>query len=231
MRVVRGRAATPTADERLTRELVSHTDTTGEQVVRIRRPHPAVTFGRRDRNRAGYDEARRLAAEAGYTPRERRVGGHAVAFTGNTVAFTQIVPVADSRTEIQDRYERMTRAVTTAFESLDVSLETGEPAAAFCPGTHSLSANGKVVGLAQRVHSTVALVSGIVLVCDHDEIAAILGEVYRALDIPFDPDTTGSIARAGGPADPTLVCETLQETLMDDEATVEHVGQSKDRRY
>jgi len=224
MRVVRGRAATPETDRERTRDLVDHTAETGERALRVWTPPPHVAFGRRDANRDGYERARELAAAQEYPVVERTVGGHAVVFTGTTVAFVATTPVADSRTGIQERYEDATATMLDALAALDVDAEPGEPDGAFCPGTHSLSAGGKIVGLAQRVHRDAAAVSGIVVVRDHEPIAEVLEPVYGALALPFDPDAVGSVAGAGGPADPVEVCRTIERPLRDGrEATVEEV--------
>jgi len=212
MRVLRGRGPDPATDRAVTRELVERA-ASGDSGVRIWRPHRTVVFGRRDTTREGYDRARQAAAARGYTPVERSVGGHAVAFTGTTVAFLRAEPIEEARTGIQTRYERTSREVASALETLGVAVELGEPEGAFCPGTHSLSARGKIVGLAQRVRRDVALVSGVVVVYAHEQLADVLEPVYGALDLPFERDAVGSIAQAGGPADPEAVIEALQDGL------------------
>lgn len=213
MRVLRGRAATIAEDRAVTRQFVERTGETGDPGVRAWQPPKNVAFGRRDGNRAGYERARRLARRQGYPIAERSVGGHAVAFTGTTVAFAAAEPVEDARSGIIDRYDRVTALVVDAMNALDVDVEQGEPEGAFCPGTHSLSVRGKIVGLAQRVHSDVAVTSGIVVVQDHEEIGAVLAPLYDALDVPFERDAVGSIQRAGGDADPEVVIETLADHL------------------
>jgi len=144
---------------------------------------------------------------------ERSVGGHAVVFTGNTVAFALATPTDDMRSGIQERYEDATTTLASALSTLGIEPTEGEPDGAFCPGTHSLSARGKIAGLAQRVHRDVAVVSGIVVVCDHEEIASVLDPIYTELSIPFDPDSVGSIARAGGSDSPKVVCEAIQKAF------------------
>jgi octanoyl-[GcvH]:protein N-octanoyltransferase len=215
MRVLRGRAATPEGDRQTTRELLDHTAGTGEHTVRVWTPHRQVAFGRRDTNREGYDRARQIVAVSDYALVERTVGGHAVAYTGRTIAFAATEPVEDSRTGIQQRYDEATATVQEALADLGAVVEPGEPDGSFCPGAHSLSAEGKVVGLAQRVRRDLAVTAGIVVVRDHEAIAAILEPIYRALDIPFQPDAVGSIARAGGSSDPEVVARTVETALVD----------------
>ena len=70
-----------------------------------------------------------------------------------------------------------------------------------------------------------AIVAGVLLVRDHDEIRGVLDSVYEALDVPFDPDTVGSVALADGDADPERVVPSVERALVGNrEATVESCG-------
>lgn len=208
MRVLRGRETTIAADHDATDAMVERAVETGERSLRVWTPHQQVAFGRRDVRESGYDHARELARRQGYPPVERDVGGRAVAFTGSTVAFVDADPAAE-RTAIQSRYADATDRLKRALDSIGVDARDGEPVSSFCPGTHSLRADGKLAGLAQRVRRDVALVAGVVVVCDHDAIADVLAVVYDALDIPFEPTTVGSVTRAGGRGDPTAVADAI----------------------
>ena len=66
---------------------------------------------------------------------------------------------------------------------------TGDP---FCPGAHSLRADGKLVGIAQRVRQDVAFTAGIAVVRDHGPIGNVLSPVYDALGVPFHPESGGA---------------------------------------
>ncbi len=214
MRVLRGRADSVDADRERTDRMIERAAQTGQSALRVWTPHRHVAFGRRDANADGYDRARTLAREHGYPPVERRVGGRAVAYTGSTVAFSRAIPGAD-RTAIDARYADAIERVQDALATLGVDAREGEPDGAFCPGTHSLQARGKIAGLAQRVRRDVSVVGGIVVVRDHGAIADVLEPVYGALGIPFAPEAVGSITRAGGPDDPQAVCRALADTLAD----------------
>ena len=85
-----------------------------------------------------------------------------------------------------------------ALADLGVDAARGEPDAAYCPGDHSLRADGKLAGLAQRVTASGALVSGVLYVADRDVLADVLADVYACLDYPFDPSSVGTVADAGG---------------------------------
>jgi octanoyl-[GcvH]:protein N-octanoyltransferase len=213
MRIFEGRAADIEADRERTREMLDHTTETSEPAVRAWMPHRQVAFGRRDSRAEGYDEARRTAEEHDFSPVERDVGGRAVAYTGSTVAFARTEPT-DGR-GIQKRYTRATTDLQVAFRRLGVRARTGEPPDSFCPGSHSLQADGKIVGLAQRVTDDAALVAGIVLTRDAEELVAVLEPVYAALDVPLDPDSVGSVARAGSNADPETVAHTVGKALVE----------------
>ena len=224
MRVFEGRAADIDADRERSRELFEHTAETGEPTVRAWTPPRQVAFGRRDTRAAGYERARAIAAEQDFPPVEREVGGRAVAYTGSTVAFARTEP-AEGR-EIQQRYARATTDLQVAFHRLGVRARAGEPPESFCPGSHSLQADGKIAGLAQRVTGNAALVAGIVVTRDAGAMAGVLEPIYDALDVTFDPDSVGSLSRAGSDADPGTVAHTIGEALAEGYRGVN--GQSAD---
>lgn len=213
MRVLRGRDETIEDDRARTRTLLEHTRDTGGPGVRVWQPPKQVAFGRRDASIDGYETARAAAEDHGFQPTERPVGGRAVAYTGSTVAFARTEPIEDIRTGLQSRYSAATTDLRVALRRLGVRATPGEPNGSFCPGSHSLQSNGKIVGIAQRVQRGAALTAGIVIVRDHEAIAAVLADVYRALSIPFDPDSVGSLARAGGTHDPETVIGETEKAL------------------
>ncbi|HET7323283.1 MAG TPA: lipoate--protein ligase family protein [Halococcus sp.] len=212
MHIVDGRAEDIETDRERTREMLEHTAATGEPAVRAWTPHRQVAFGRRDAREEGYDEAKQVAEEHDFPAVERDVGGRAVAYTGSTVAFARTESAEEG---IQKRYVRATTDLQVAFHRLGVRARTGEPPDSFCPGSHSLQAEGKIAGLAQRVTSGAALVAGIIITRDTDEIVEVLESVYAALDVPLDPDSVGSIERAGGDSDPETVAHTVGQALVE----------------
>jgi lipoate-protein ligase A len=147
-----------------------------------------------------------------------------VAYTGRTVAFARATPVADVRVGIDERYEAAERDLLGALADLGVDARPGEPPDSFCPGSHSLQAGGKLVGLAQRVGRGAALTAGVCVVAERGAVADVLDPVYEALDHPFDPASVGSVAAAGGPDDPDRVARAIEDALVDDrERRVERV--------
>lgn len=224
MRVLRGRAETRASDRKVTAEMLETAGERREPALRVWTPHRQVAFGRRESNEPGYEAAREAARERGFTPLERSVGGRAVAYTGSTLAFALALPIGDPRTGMSERYEHASDRVQRALHRIGAPVRRGEPSNSFCPGRHSLSCRGKLVGIAQRVRSDSALVSGIVVVDGHEEIAGVLEPVYAALDSPFDPGSVGSVERAGGEADSRAVAREIESWLVGDrEARIERV--------
>ncbi len=216
MRMLRGRAGSIDADRTLTRAILERAGETREPAVRVWTPGRQLGFGRRDANESGYEEARRIAENHGFPPLSRSVGGRAVAYTGRTLAFAHAIPIDDMRTGLDARYDEAIRRVSAALADLGIEAERGEPPESFCPGAHSLSRDGKIVGIAQRVTSRAALVSGVVIVADHEEIAGVLSPVYEALGVAFDPDSVGSVASSGGPTEPETVARVIEAELVGD---------------
>jgi lipoate-protein ligase A len=86
------------------------------------------------------------------------------------------------------------------------------------------AAGEKLVGLAQRVTDDAVLVAGCLVVDGHAEIADVLTPVYEALEIPFDPETVGSIEQGGGTVDPVAIIMRIEDALVGDHlGTVEWV--------
>jgi lipoate-protein ligase A len=231
MRVYRGRADTADGDRAVSHEIVDRVAETGASAVRVWCPPRHVAFGRRDARADGYERARKIAAERGFPPVERSVGGRAVAYTGSTAAFARVVPVDDPRSGLRDRYDAATAAVRRALATVGVDVREGEPDGSFCPGSHSLQIRDaagrdrKVAGLAQRVRTDVAIVAGVLLISDHEAIAAVLDPVYAALGVTFDPETVGSAALVSGDPNPDAVVGAVESALVGDrEATVERVA-------
>lgn len=215
MRLVRGSVSDVVRDRAVTNALVDLASETGESVVRAWTPPRQVAFGRRDTSADGYARAREIAVERGYEPVERAVGGSAVAYTGRTVAFAHAVPLGGGRGGIDRRYRETTDSLVRALDDVGATVSRGEPDRSFCPGDHSIQGSGKIAGIAQRVRKESALVGGCVIVCsaDRTSIADVLEPLYAELDIPFDPDSIGSVASAGGPEDERSVIDAIENVL------------------
>jgi len=236
VRVYSGRADDVFADRAVTADMLTDTAESGVPAVRVWQPHRQVAFGRRDSHTAGYDDAKAAADKRGYHAIERRVGGRAVAYTGRTLAIAHAVPIDDIRRGMCDRYREVSETLVDALTSLGADVTRGEPSDTYCPGSHSVSSvdgsepSGKLAGVAQRVQSGAALVAACLTVTEADvaTLQSVLGPVYRALDVPFDPSTVGSVSTAGGPDDPAIVRQAVEDALVDNrDRTIVTVGDSR----
>lgn len=198
--------------------MVKKAGETGIPAIRVWPPGRQLAFGRRDANADGYERAREIAAEHGFPPLERSVGGRAVAYADSTLAFAHAVPTDGSRTGIDERYAAAVETVVAGLSNCGASVEAGEPPDAYCPGDYSVQASdgGKIAGIAQRVKQNAALVAGSVTVAEHEALREVLLPVYDALGVPLNPDSVGSVAAAGGPSDPDAVRTALEDALVGD---------------
>lgn len=174
--------------------------------------HVGVT--KRDTFRPGFENAVRAANAQGYPVLVRGAGGGATAADTGTFGFSIIRPAGDPslRDTIEDRYEEAADFVLGAFGRLGVRAEVGEVRDEFCPGDHSIrlgdhTSGMKIVGIAQRITRRATSVGGIVLVHGEKDLALVLDNVYTAMNLPFRPESVGSLRRAGYLAD---VEETVQ---------------------
>lgn len=214
VRVLRGHATTRHADAERTADLLTLAGATGEPGVRVWTPRPQVAFGRRDRGADGYAAAKAVARDREFLPTERQAGERAVTHTGSTVAFARAEPVAAARTGARECYDATVDCLQRALWRLGAPVQRGDPGRAFCPGDRGLSFSGKVAGVAQRIEADATLVAGMVVVDGAGAVADVLAPVYEALGLGLDPDAVGSVAGAGGPADPATVRATLERALV-----------------
>lgn len=214
MFVVEGRGTTTDEERRAVAGVYDLVGRAGRPAVWVWEPPRQVAFGPRDVRHEGYPAAARAARALGYPAVERSVGGHPVAHTGSTLAFVRAEPVADPRRGLRERYERALDDVGGALADVGVEAERGEPPRSFCPGEHSLSSGGKIVGVAQRITADLAATAGVVVVADAAAVARVLGPVYAALGIDLDPGAVGSVADAGGPADGAAVGGAIRRRLL-----------------
>lgn len=209
MRIVRGRKKDVESDATATADLLHRAAEEQREFLRVWRPPRHVAFGKRDTTATEYEAARDAALVRGYQPREREVGGRAVAYTGNTVAITWAKHTETPRSGIEKHYTQMISWLQNSLERLGVSAVEGEPDRSWCPGSHSLMIDKKIAGIAQRIGSASKLISALLIVRDDRQIAEVLEPIYTYLDMPFDPTTVGSIQNALGGIDPDSVIDAI----------------------
>ncbi|MDJ0789941.1 MAG: lipoate--protein ligase family protein [Myxococcota bacterium] len=190
-------AADPAFDTAVSRVLLGRVASgVRSESLRLHVPGSVVAFSPLDATRPGFERARQAAFDAGFGAIRRLAGGHAAVFHEETLAFAWCIPDPEPRARIHQRFEAMANIACRALQSLGVDARVGEVAGEYCPGEHSVNARGrrKLVGVGQRLVRGGAHVGGVIVVGGSDRIRKVLTPVYDALELPWDPETTGSIA-------------------------------------
>jgi octanoyl-[GcvH]:protein N-octanoyltransferase len=164
--------------------------------VRIHRPGNEVAFGRQDIASPGYDAAAEAAREAGFAAVERLAGGRAAVFHEGTIAIARAYADPQPPKRTYARFEEMAELIAEALRGLGVDARVGEVPGEYCPGAYSVNARGqsKLAGIGQRMIRGGAHMGGVVVASDGSEVARVLVPVYRALELDWDPSTSGSVA-------------------------------------
>ena len=156
-----------------------------------------------------------LAAKPGVRRPEaalRLAGGSAALFHTQTLAFAWCTPEADGRTGIRARFARTAEWIAAALRALGVDARVGEVPGAYCPGDFSVNARGrrKLMGVGQRIVRGAVHTGGVLVVADSERVRRVLTPVYAALDYPYDPATTGSVADELG----SVALDDVREALL-----------------
>jgi octanoyl-[GcvH]:protein N-octanoyltransferase len=164
-------------------------------VLRVYRPAPTLAFGRLDALRPGYAAAVEAARAHGFEPVLRAPGGHAVAYHEGCLGIDEAIGEADPIAGMHDRFARSGELLAGALRELGVDSRVGRVPDEFCPGDFTVNARGavKLVGTAQRVVRHASLLAASVAVTGADALRAVLRDVYRALELDFDPATVGAV--------------------------------------
>lgn len=174
--------------------------------ARMHRTGPIVAFGRLDKLRPGYREAVAIARRHGYEAVERLAGGRAAVFHEGSISFSLATREAGAYAGTKPRFSTMADTVAAALTSLGVDARVGEVEGEYCPGEYSVNARGaaKLAGIGQRVISGGAHMGGVLVVRGAERIRSVLEPVYEALEVEWEPATTGSVALELGEADEPL---------------------------
>jgi octanoyl-[GcvH]:protein N-octanoyltransferase len=165
------------------------------ETLRIARPGPTVMFARRDAVAPGYEEAVRAARDRGFEPTLRLAGGRAAVFHEGTLEIGHAVPDAEPRAGIHERFERGAERLARALSRVGVDARVGEVAGEYCPGRYSVNARGavKLTGTGQRVVAGGSHTGTVLVVERERRINDLLGPVYAALGLDWDPAVSGSV--------------------------------------
>jgi octanoyl-[GcvH]:protein N-octanoyltransferase len=164
-------------------------------VARLYQPAATMAFGRLDALRPGFAQAGTAAREHGFEPIVRLAGGRAAAYHELSLIYEEITPELDVTAGLHQRFRDVAALLATALGRLGVDARVGEIPGEYCPGAYTVSASGRVklVGIAQRAVRGAALVTAFVLVGGGARLRSALADVYRALDLDWDPTTAGAL--------------------------------------
>lgn len=172
---------------------------TGEltEALRIYRPAvPVVVFGRRDTRLPGFGAAVRAARAAGFEPLVRAVGGRPVAYTTQALVIDHVKHEPLAPDGLETRFQYYGTLYAEILRELGIDARVGAVPGEYCPGAHSVNARGvvKLVGTGQRVVRNAWLFSTLIVLGDDDVLRGLLSDIYRLLDLPFDPVSVGSLS-------------------------------------
>jgi octanoyl-[GcvH]:protein N-octanoyltransferase len=164
--------------------------------ARIHRPARELAFGRQDAASPRYEAAVNAARAAGFAPVLRLAGGRAAVFHEGTIALTRVHPDPEPPRRTYQRFEQASKLIADALGDLGVDARVGEVPGEYCPGAYSVNATGarKLAGIGQRMIRGGAHVGAVVVVSGEDLVTAPLVPVYEALELEWDPATSGSVS-------------------------------------
>ncbi len=180
--------------------------------IRIHRPGNEVAFGRQDVASPGYEAAAEAAGAAGFAAVERLAGGRAAVFHQGTIAIARAYSDPQPPKRTYARFEEMAGLIADTLRGLGVDARVGEVPGEYCPGAYSVNARGKskLAGIGQRMIRGGAHMGGVVIASGGRDIARVLEPVYRALELDWDPATSGSVSEElGREVDPGEIEEAL----------------------
>ena len=165
------------------------------ETLRIARPRTTVAFAKRDAVTDGYADAVRAARDHGFEATLRLAGGRAAVFHDGTMEIGHAVPDPEPRAGIHERFERTAERLARALRRLGVDARVGEVAGEYCPGRYSVNARGvsKLAGIGQRIVAGGSHTGVVLVVSGEERINDVLRPVYEALDLPWEPQATGSV--------------------------------------
>jgi len=183
------------------------------ETLRVYRPAArTVAFGRRDTLLTGFPAAAGAARSAGFVPVIRAPGGRCVAYSERALVVDHVCPDPDAFTGMDARFRRYGALWAELLGGLGVDARVGEVPGEYCPGSFSVNARGvaKLVGTAQRVVRGAWLFSAVLVFDDADLLRPLLAEIYRSLELPFDPTSVGALRQEN----PALTLEKVTDAVV-----------------
>jgi len=185
-----------------------------KEALRVYRPAaPVVVFGRRDTRLPGFGAAVGAARAAGFEALVRAVGGRPVAYTTEALVVDHVKHERLAPDGMETRFKQYGTLYADVLQTLGIDARVGAVPGEYCPGAHSVNARGvvKLVGTGQRVVPNGWLFSALIVVGDDARLRPLLADIYRHLELPFDPVSVGSLSTEV----PGLTVETVEHQVLD----------------
>ncbi len=167
----------------------------GPEMLRVYRPRPTLAFSGRDCASPGIGAAAEAARRAGFTPVRRGPGGRAAGYHRGALCLDHVGTDVSGVAQIRPRFAAFGDLLAGALRDLGVDARVGPVPGEYCPGEFSINdgRGHKLVGTAQRLVRGGWLFGTVILVADVEPVRDVLTDVYRALDLDWDPRTVGAV--------------------------------------
>jgi octanoyl-[GcvH]:protein N-octanoyltransferase len=171
------------------------------ETLRLARPAAVVAFAKRDSLSPGYAAALAAARVHGFGAILRLAGGRAAVFHEGTLELAHAVPDPDPKPGIHERFEATATLIARALRELGVDARVGEVPGEYCPGRWSVNAAGarKLAGTGQRIVAGGSHTGAVIVVDGAARVREVLEPVYAALELDWEPRTTGAVEDELGP--------------------------------
>lgn len=165
------------------------------ETLRLFVPSPVLAFGPQDLRCENFSKAVDYSFKHGFSPVKRLAGGRAAVFHRGTLGFSWTIPDDSPQQNVESRFKLVSKLILDSLKALGYSANVGEVPGEYCPGQYSINIEGryKVMGVGQRIVRGAAHIGGVLVIDDQDSIRSVLVDVYRQLDIQWDPNTVGSL--------------------------------------
>ena len=175
--------------------LLAHAVGGGGSFLRVYQPGPTVALTGRDRLSPEIATAIASSRRHGFVPVRRASGGRAAAYTSQAICIDHVEIAEGEFGNIKERFYRFGLLLAGALQNLGVDARVGEVPGEYCPGEYSVNGEGriKLIGTAQRLVRHGWMVSSVIVVSDTEKVRSVLTDVYRDLDLDWDPSTAGSV--------------------------------------